>query len=898
MLSRWFLTDDVPLALCATYHHQPGLVVVSYLIAAFAAYTAFHLIARVRAAGTVVTRLSWLATAGLSMGFGIWAMHFVAMLAVEIPIDIRYDLPITVLSAGFAVLASAIAFDLVADETTSRIRLGLAGVILGSGIGLMHYVGMAALSLPARIYYAPSLFALSVVVAVVLSTTALAILTRLRKLRGGRGQLAQLAGAAVMGLAIVLMHYTGMFATYFLPVAGLRQTGVLLDPSIMAAAIGVVALLLAGLALAGALFDQRVERAETLLRDAINCIAEGFVIYDSQDRLVICNDAYRRMYHESADLLVPGARLEDILRDGLAKGRYPGVHGVDEAWLAERMRQHRAAQGTIEQHLGDGSWVLSTDRRLSNGGLVGLRVNISALKTAQAALLDSEQRLDKAQEIAGIGSWEIDVPTGRAIWSKELYRIRGIPRETQQTQDSLEDTIHPDDWPRVREWLSGLGAGIPQEPIEYRIQRPDGERRIVSVEGQAVADASGTITKITGTTQDITDRRRTERQLVQAQKMETVGQLTGGMAHDFNNILGAVIGNLDLAESHAEPASTVAIHCHNALDAALRGAELVKRLLAFARRQVLHPRPTNLQGVIANLLPLVERTLGEHIQITTQCDARLWPAIADAAQLESAILNLIVNARDAMPHGGTLAIEAANVSISTTMATASGELQPGDYAVISVSDTGCGMPPEVLASAFEPFFTTKGPASGSGLGLSMVFGTMQQLGGTVHIYSEVGTGTTVRLYMPRADVSQNPRQQPAPSAEPIPTGQERILLVEDNVQIRTVGTAILRGLGYQVTVADSGDAGMQHIESGERFDLLFTDIVMPGQLNGLALARELRARDPAARILFTSGFSSPSMLREQIHELGGAELIAKPYRKAELAMLVRSMLNRTAETVA
>ena len=187
----------------------------------------------------------------------------------------------------------------------------------------MHYVGMAALSLPARIYYAPSLFALSVLVAVVLSTTALAILTRLQKLRGGRGQLAQVAGAAVMGLAIVLMHYTGMFATYFLPVAGLRQSGVLLDPSIMAAAIGVVALLLAGLALSGALFDQRVERAEALLRDAINSISEGFVIYDSQDRLVICNEAYRRMYHESADLLVPGARLEDILRDGLAKGRYP-----------------------------------------------------------------------------------------------------------------------------------------------------------------------------------------------------------------------------------------------------------------------------------------------------------------------------------------------------------------------------------------------------------------------------------------------------------------------------------------------------------------------------------------------------------------------------------------------
>jgi CheY-like chemotaxis protein len=374
--------------------------------------------------------------------------------------------------------------------------------------------------------------------------------------------------------------------------------------------------------------------------------------------------------------------------------------------------------------------------------------------------------------------------------------------------------------------------------------------------------------------------------------------LTGGLAHDFNNILGAVIGNLDLADTYIAAGSPLANHRQVALDAALRGAELVKRLLAFSRRQVLDPKPTNLQEVISNFLPLVERTLGEHIQITTQFVGRLWPAIADAAQLESAMLNLIVNARDAMPHGGKLSIEAANIVIGTTLVTSSGELQPGDYAVISVSDTGCGMAPEVLVHAFEPFFTTKGPAAGSGLGLSMVFGTMHQLGGSAHIYSEPGLGTTVRLYLRRADASQAANQQPIAMTEPIPTGQEHILLVEDNPQIREVGTAILRELGYRVTVAETGDAGMQQIANGGRFDLLFTDIVMPGQLNGIALARELRARDPSARILFTSGFSSPDVLRDQIQELGGTELIAKPYRKAELGMLVRAMLNRPTDVAA
>jgi PAS domain S-box-containing protein len=640
---------------------------------------------------------------------------------------------------------------------------------------------------------------------------------------------------------------------------------------------------------------ERAEQAETLLQDAVNSISEGFVIYDSDDRFVMCNEAYRRLYADSADLMVPGTSYRSIVRQWLARTGRADI--PVEQWLARRLRQHREATGAIEQQMDDGRWILLTDRPMSNGGIAGLRIDITALKSAQAALRESEQRLDKAQEIAGIGSWEVDVPTGAAIWSRELYRLRGIAEGEQQTLNGLERTIHAEDWPRALAWLERLKQGSPQEAIEYRIHRPDGQVRIVSVEGQPVTDAAGVVTKLTGTVQDITERRKTERQLVQAQKMESVGQLTGGLAHDFNNILGAVIGHLDLAESDAAPDSPAAEHLHVALDAALRGAELVKRLLAFSRRQVLYPKPTDLRAVLANLLPLVEHTLGEHIRIATRFPDRLWTATADVAELEAAILNLIVNARDAMPNGGTLTIEAANSVVSTALATSSGELLPGDYAVISVADTGCGMPPEVLARVFEPFFTTKGPVAGSGLGLSMVFGTVQQLGGTVHLYSEVGQGTTVRLYLPRAELPQEPRRQPAAAAQPLPGGEERILLVEDNVQIRAVGTQILRGLGYRVTVAENADAALGHLENGEQFDLLFTDIVMPGQLDGITLARELRARDPVARILFTSGFSSPAVLQEQIFSLGGAELIAKPYRKSDLAMLVRGLLNRATETV-
>ncbi len=1156
MLSQWFLSDNVRLAFCLPYHHDGWLVAASYLVAVFAAYTAFHLIARIGAATNWVTRSIWLAVAGLSMGLGIWAMHFIAVLAIDIPIQLRFDLPLTAWSAGFAVLASALAFLVVTAQADRRIRLVAAGIVFGLGIGLMHYVGMAALLMQARIYYAAGLFALSLLVAIVLATLALALLTVLSRPGARHVGWARLTGALVMGLAITLMHYTGMFATYFYPEPGVSEAGAAFDRTVLAAVIGLVALLIGSLAMGAALFDRLLQQAEALLHEAVNSMSEGFAIYDANDRFVMCNDAYREFYRLSTERLQPGTSFETILRDGLAKGVYADGIGREEAWLAERLDLRRRAMGAIEQRLSNGSWTLITDRRMSNGGIaglrvditalkqaqaalreseqrfrdfaelasdwfweqdaelrftvigggapspspgnrsdlgkrrweitdtsrapaaweqhkretlahlpfrdfryerigpngeiyhisisgvplhdqagnfigyrgigrditaevntanelrlakeraeqaeallsdavdsiseclviydaddrlvlinkayertypeaiatmqrgrkfadilrdriaagefidaigredewfaermrqhreaegeyerrlsndrwmlvserrmrdggiVGLRVDISALKQAQAALRDSEQRLDRAQEIAGIGSWEFDVRTGRRVWSREMYRIRGLlPDEGDPTIQGLAPATHPEDRDRFYGWLAGLSAGVQQPALEYRIIRPDGQVRIVIAEGQPIMDHTGAVIKVAGTLQDVTERRRTEQRLVQAQKMETLGQLTGGLAHDFNNILGAVIGNLDLAIENAAEGSDAANFCQRALDAALSANELVKRLLAFARRQALRPQPTNLAEVVASLLPLVERTLGERIQMVIRMPPQLWPVVADAVQLESALLNLVVNARDAMPEGGTLSIEAANAVLASALATASGELSPGDYALIAVGDTGTGMAPDTLAHAFDPFFTTKGPGTGTGLGLSMVLGTIQQLGGQVDIESNQGVGTTVRLYLPRSVEPVPMSAKPPAREQETPGGCGHILVVEDNSELRVIACELLESLGYRVTVAASGDEAMQLLTNGLHFDLLFTDIVMPGRLDGIALARELRARDPVVPILLTSGFSSPLTLRETVDALG-AKLIPKPYRRAELANLVRAMLGTTVE---
>ena len=385
------------------------------------------------------------------------------------------------------------------------------------------------------------------------------------------------------------------------------------------------------------------------------------------------------------------------------------------------------------------------------------------------------------------------------------------------------------------------------------------------------------------------ERNRAQHQLARAQKMEAVGQLTGGLAHDFNNILGVIIGNLDMASEQLPPDSAARGACSEALDAALSAAELVKRLLAFSRRQPLRPKPTNLAEIIANVRPLLARTLGEQIKITATSGGTPWQAMADPGQIESAILNLAINARDAMPTGGDLRIEQRNITIDHAYALAVDDIKVGDYVVLTVTDTGSGMPPDVVARAFDPFFTTKAPGAGSGLGLSMVFGTMRQLGGTARIYSEVGRGTTVMLYLPRAP-SEEAETTAAVANAPIPGGSECVLMVEDNAQIRAIGAGILRSLGYHVVIAESGDEAMRQVELGQQFDALFSDIVMAGRLNGIALARELRKRKPGLPVLLTSGFTSPATAHSDLTELG-AELITKPYRKAELAERLRAVLD-------
>jgi PAS domain S-box-containing protein len=637
---------------------------------------------------------------------------------------------------------------------------------------------------------------------------------------------------------------------------------------------------------------ERAEEAEATLHDAVDSISEGFVIYDRDDRLVLCNDAYRRLYPHNAEYLIPGTKFEDLLRGSLAKGYYPEAVGREDEWSAEFLRAHRAAESQFEQQTAQGKWILVSECRMRNGGLAGLRMDVTALKHAQLALQESEARLDRAQEIAGIASWELDMASGVYFWSRQMYRIRGLDPETfQPRRGELARYLHEDDRARMYEWLDDMEHGIQREAIDFRIVRPDGAIRVCNVEARYVRDDSGHVLKLIGTLQDVTERRMTEQKLVQAQKMETIGQLSGGMAHDFNNVLGIITGNLELLRAFTAKDPSAEELRSEAEKATARGADLTRRLLAYARRQPLWPRKTNVNALVDSLARMLNRMLGENVVLNLHLDSRTWPVVVDPVQLEAALSNLAANARDAMPKGGRLDIATRNARIGANQAARHPEISQGDYALIEVSDTGSGIPREIIARIFEPFFTTKEPGKGSGLGLSMVFGFIKQSGGHVTVQSELGYGTAFRLYLPRDANADAPRDDENERGS-LPGGHETILVVEDNQPLRRVTAQGLRMLGYQVLEAETADAALELLAKHDEVRLLFADIVLPSGMDGVELTAQATRLHPKLAALLTSGFPDTrgTGANERLAELG-CRLLGKPYRQDELAYAVREALD-------
>jgi PAS domain S-box-containing protein len=405
----------------------------------------------------------------------------------------------------------------------------------------------------------------------------------------------------------------------------------------------------------------------------------------------------------------------------------------------------------------------------------------------------------------------------------------------------------------------------------------------------AVGEAmSGGQRIFTGFIRDLTSRHRMEAELRQAQKMEAVGQLTGGLAHDFNNLLTVITGNLEMLEDKVtDPRQRELVA--EAQAAADDGAKLTGQLLAFGRRQALNPQLTDIGVIVSSFSDLLRRTLGEAIEFRTIVSGSANLVSVDTSQFQNALLNLVLNARDAMPQGGKLTVEISRTRIDLDYAQMYPEVRPGTYVLISVTDTGQGMSPEVKQRAFEPFFTTKPTGQGTGLGLSMVYGFVKQSGGHVQIYSDVGRGTSIRLFLPAAAPEAASPQAPAAESTQAPTGQEAILVVEDDARVRRVTVARLRDAGYRIIEASTGPQALALLDTHPEVDVLFTDVVMPGGMNGDELARRVRERRPDIKVLFTSGYAEPLVAGREQAESGA--WLRKPYTAADLARRVRELLD-------
>ncbi|OFE13746.1 hypothetical protein PHACT_11875 [Pseudohongiella acticola] len=509
----------------------------------------------------------------------------------------------------------------------------------------------------------------------------------------------------------------------------------------------------------------------------------------------------------------------------------------------------------------------------------------------EESLRISNERFNLIARATRDAIWDWDLVHDTIWWNDNMLAVYGHDLvSTVTSSEAWVRNIHENDRERVIDSINKVIDGTTTGwQDQYRFMHSNGTIRNVSDRGFVIRNGDGKAIRMVGSMMDVTDRIELDERMRQAQKLEAVGQLTGGVAHDFNNLLTVILGNAELLTEQLTDQQQLRMLAEMTATAAERGAELTNRLLAFSRRQPLDPRNVNINKLIQNMDNLLRRTLQEHIDIETVYAGGLWLSEVDPGQLEGALLNLAINARDAMPSGGKLTIETGNTQLDQAYADTQDEVVPGQYVMVSVSDTGTGMTPEVRRKAFEPFFTTKQMGKGSGLGLSMVFGFAKQSGGHVKIYSEIDEGSTVKLYLPRANSADNTNYD-GHLAPDIEGGNEIILLVEDDPLVREHVSAQLEALGYQVHTATNADEAHDTLKLMNNIDLLFTDIVMPGSMNGRRLADLALKLRPGIKVLFTSGYTENAIVHHGRLDRG-VHLLNKPYRRQELAAKVRKVLD-------
>jgi PAS domain S-box-containing protein len=603
------------------------------------------------------------------------------------------------------------------------------------------------------------------------------------------------------------------------------------------------------------------------------------------------------------------ARFKGYAADEIIGHHFSRFYSLEDraAGVPKRALKTAEAEGTFQAEgwrvRKDGSrfWanvvidpIYTPDRRLL--GFAKITRDVGDQRAAEEALRKREQEFRLLVEgVTDYAIYMLDSSGLITTWNSGAERIKGYSR-AEVIGTHFSQFYTPEDQATglpKRALATALAEGRFEQEEGWRV-RKNGTRFVAHVVIDPIHDAEGKFVGYAKITRDVTERRsaaealkQSERALLHAQKMETIGKLTGGVAHDFNNLLQVIAGNLQLLSRDVVGNERAERRVQNAIAGVRRGARLAGHLLAFGRRQPLEPKVVNLGRFISTLDEMLQRALGEAVEVQTIVAEGLWNTSADLAQVENAVLNLAINARDAMEGVGKLTVEIGNAWLDHAYARAHAEVDPGEYVMLAVSDTGSGMLPEVIAHAFDPFFTTKPEGKGTGLGLSMVYGFVKQSGGHVKIYSEPGNGTTVKLYLPRSKDSEE--LLTVTETRSAVGGTETILVAEDDDQVRGTVVDTLQELGYQVLAASDAEKALAIVKTGIKIDLLFTDVVMPGPLRSPDLARLAREHLPGITVLFTSGYTQNAIVHGGRLD-HGVELLSKPYSREDLARRIRSAL--------
>jgi PAS domain S-box-containing protein len=611
------------------------------------------------------------------------------------------------------------------------------------------------------------------------------------------------------------------------------------------------------------------------------------IIHDLDGRILYWTTGCERLYGWSREEAL-GQAVHELL-----KTEYPQPRSK----IVAKLRKEGSWRGEIEHQKKDGSvisvstlWVARKSEDDVIHSVLQNNSDITGLKRAQEEIAAREAHLRSILDTVPEAMIVIDARGSVTSFSAAAAQLFGYrPEEVvgQNVKMLMPEPYRSEHDGYIGRYLRTGEARIIGYGRVVKGQTKDGA--IFPME-LAVGEARSNGQIFTGFIRDLTSRQKMEEELRQSQKMEAIGQLTGGLAHDFNNLLTVITGNLEMLDMSLEDSNQREL-LKDAQDAAQDGAKLTAQLLAFGRRQPLNPKPTDMTPLISNFSELLRRTLGESIELNIRVTGSKHLCVVDAPQFQNALLNLAINARDAMPRGGNLTIDLSQARLDADYAQMYSEIRTGRYVLIAVTDTGSGMSEEVRRRAFEPFFTTKATGAGSGLGLSMVYGFVKQSGGNIQIYSELEQGTSVRIFLPLADAVQTSGELASGAADmgAMPRGSETILVVEDDARVRRVTAARLRSLGYEVIEADSGAAAFPLLAAHPKIAMIFTDVVMPGGMNGDELAEAALAARPDLKVLFTSGYAEPAVARQGLR--AGAWL-KKPYTAAELAEKIREILRQ------